>query len=436
MGLVEYSDSESDSETVVAQPPQKPTAAAQASSTTTTATTKKPFQRIVDRSKPGKIVVSLPGAAATRSTHSDAKNDEQPPPPKRARVGGGGGAFSGFNALLPPPKNAGGNKPAASSTSSGKPAPRPGVNLKTGATPGFRRDNDGDFDDDDGGGDRGRAPGPAEPSIPEGQKPADEVKLVGKPMMFKPLSVSRKPAKGKGAALGGVRAAAAAAVAGTTKSTPAAAVVVPPVDGATPPSAAAAVEAGDLGPPKKKKKMSLFSISHEGDADGPTASNAGGVYEPVFASDDNVSTQEAFAQYDAQFASHQHSEVAASADQTSYHQQPLVNTSNDLDSIASDLNLSAAARRELFGRRGVPDPTQSASRVINFNTDREYAANEELRASGEAQPTFNPVRAIAPGKHNLRQLVNQVQNQREALEESFAKGHRNRSEASAKYGWR
>ncbi|KAJ8130323.1 hypothetical protein O1611_g3305 [Lasiodiplodia mahajangana] len=99
------------------------------------------------------------------------------------------------------------------------------------------------------------------------------------------------------------------------------------------------------------------------------------------------------------------------------------------------MNLSAEARRELFGRRGAPSTNMAAAKVINFDTEKEYAHNEELRASGEQQ-IHNPLRGIAPGKHNLRQLVNQVQNQREALEESFAKGRAKQSEAGSRYGWR
>ncbi|KAJ1337593.1 mitotic checkpoint regulator [Microdochium nivale] len=423
MGLVEYSDSESDSESTQ-QPPRKPTPVA-AASAPSSSTTKKPFQRIVDRSKPGKIVVSLPGAVSAGQI--DTKHDE--PPAKRARTGGGGGggAFSGFNALLPPPKNA--SKPAVSS-SSGKTAPRPGINLKTGATPGFSRNTDLDggvdgFTDDNDG----RAI--AEPSIPAGQKPAAEVKLVGKPMMFKPLSVSRKPTKTK-AAMASKSTVAAKATTSTT---------TPTETAKQTPAHESSVEQTTEEPPKKQKKqkMSLFSISQEDNNDTGATSNGSGVYEPIFADDTGISAQEAFAQYDAQYANPA-SSSNAQADYNSSHQhhdqQPSTQTGHSLDSIASDLNLSAAARRELFGRTGAPDPTQSASRVINFNTDREYAANEELRASGEAQPAHNPVRAIAPGKHSLRQLVNQVQNQRDALEESFAKGHRNRTEASAKYGWR
>lgn len=104
-----------------------------------------------------------------------------------------------------------------------------------------------------------------------------------------------------------------------------------------------------------------------------------------------------------------------------------------LNDIASDLNLSAADRRQLFGRQkggAVPQ----ATKIINFNTDEEYRHNEELRAAGE-QVVHNPVRAIAPGKHSLKQLVNAAANQKEALEESFAKGKSNRAEASSRYGW-
>ena len=178
MGLVEYSDSESDSESVPQPAPAAPPA---------TANAKKPVQKVVDRSNPRRIVVNLGGAAAPDEAKPGAREDE--PPAKRARTGGG--VFGGFASLLPPPKNAG--KPAAASRQ-GKPAPKPGVNLKTGAAPGFSRSSAADGEDGSGG----EGPGDnanARPSIPVGQKPADEVKLVGKPLMFKPLSVSRKPAK-------------------------------------------------------------------------------------------------------------------------------------------------------------------------------------------------------------------------------------------------
>ena len=383
MGLVEYSDSESDSESV---PQQAPAPAAPPA----TANAKKPVQKVVDRSNPRRIVVNLGSAAAQGETKPESREDE--PPAKRARTGGG--VFGGFASLLPPPKNAG--KPPATS-SHGKVAPKPGVNLKTGAAPGFSRNSAAD----EGGGDGDEGPGQnanAQPSIPAGQKPADEVKLVGKPLMFKPLSVSRKPAKKN-----------------PSKAAPAAKNT--PIDGAAAPSGLPAQE-----PAFPKKKASLFGISDEPEEPVYAAPDDDDVVDSMYAANAAQSHAEALAAYDAQFA-HTRAEPSASAQLTS------------LDSIATDMNLSKAARRQLFGRTGTPASSMSASSVVNFNMDREYAHNEEVRASGEQQ-AFNPVRAIAPGKHNLRQLVNQVQTQREALEESFAKGKSNRNEAGSRYGWR
>ncbi|PHH77274.1 hypothetical protein CDD80_756 [Ophiocordyceps camponoti-rufipedis] len=105
-----------------------------------------------------------------------------------------------------------------------------------------------------------------------------------------------------------------------------------------------------------------------------------------------------------------------------------------LDTIANELDLSPAARRELFGRHG-PSSTAATQSVLDFNMDHEYQHNEKLRAAGEQQ-THNPVRAIQSGKHNLRQLVHNVHSQREALEDSFAQGKSNRKDASSRYGWR
>jgi len=76
----------------------------------------------------------------------------------------------------------------------------------------------------------------------------------------------------------------------------------------------------------------------------------------------------------------------------------------------------------------------AGARVVNFNMEREYAANEALRASGEQ--VYNPVRAIAPGKHSLRQVVSMAQNNQSALEDSFAQGKNNRKDAAGRYGWK
>ncbi|KAI1074722.1 mitotic checkpoint regulator, MAD2B-interacting-domain-containing protein [Whalleya microplaca] len=402
MGLVDYSDSESDSEPVAKPAAPAPQAAGG----------KKPFQKVVDRSKPGKILVNLP--SSNRDETKDTNSDE--PPAKRARTAGGrGGAFSGFNSFLPPPKNVG--KPAAGK-STGKTAPRAGISLKTGAAPGFSREVDGA--DEEGadttsagkGGMDLPAPKSQQPSIPAEQKPAEEVKLVGKPLMFKPLSVSRKPTKKN-----------------IAKSTTVAKTTITTTDVVTP--ATPATQANEASQPKEvappaKKKISLFSISDEPADDEPSESpSSNGAYEPMFTDDAPSSTAADFAAYDAQFAT---SSTPASA----FAPPP---ESQSLDAIASDMNLSAAARRELFGRSGAPGPDAAQARVLSFDTDREYAHNEALRAAGDTQ-AFNPVRAIAPGKHSLRQLVSQVHNQREALEDSFAKGKSNRSEAGARYGWR
>ncbi|RYP12897.1 hypothetical protein DL765_007113 [Monosporascus sp. GIB2] len=402
MGLVDYSDSDSETE-APAQPPPKAAPAPGA---------KKPFQKVVDRSKAGKILVNLPQTSGRDESETTDGGDR--PPAKRQRTGGGGGgAFSNFNSFLPPPKNTG---KSAVASSSGKSAPRPGINLKTGAAPGFSRESDGDGYDEMGArvGNADSAESSRssqQPSIPEGQKPAEEVKLVGKPMMFKPLSVSRKPAK-KSATK-----AATGSKPNSTASTPSSATTT----GALASEAKTKEEA-------LKKKVSLFSLSDEPEDAAEVESTAPNAnYEPMFTSGDDMSTEEAFAQYDAQYANSADPQVASTS--TGHGQ------SDSLDAIASEMNLSAAARRELFGRRGAPGPAASATKVVNFNTDLEYAHNEELRASGEQQ-TYNPVRAIAPGKHNLRQLVNNVQSQREALEESFAKAKSNKNEAGAKYGWR
>lgn len=102
-----------------------------------------------------------------------------------------------------------------------------------------------------------------------------------------------------------------------------------------------------------------------------------------------------------------------------------------LDSIAEDLNLSASAKRQLFGRQK-NEPSKIS--IVNFSTDKEYAANELLRQAGE-QIQHNPVRTIAPGKHSLKQLVNVANSQKDALEEHFATSRRNKKEAGSKYGW-
>ncbi|KAK3996101.1 mitotic checkpoint regulator, MAD2B-interacting-domain-containing protein [Cladorrhinum sp. PSN332] len=393
MGLVDYG-SDSDSDSAPVQKPVAPTATA-ATSTTANAT-KKPFQKLLDK---GKIVVSLPTASASAET-----GDDEQPPAKRAKTtggsgGSGGSRFSSFGSFLPPPKKTGAT---ASSSRLGGSAPARGISLKTGAEPAFVRGSGGDMNGDDEM-DLNTAttskfssglnlPAPKKgPSIPEGQKPESEVKLVGKPLMFKPLSVTRKkatPAK--------------------KKATPAP---------ATAPSAAPAPT------PPAPKQISLFSMEDETPSAATRILSSSSTYEPVFAAQEPTPTE------DSVTSSYPPPELPT----------PSTNNNNNnpqsLSSIADSLSLSATARRELFGRTKNPSAEMPAdAKVITFNMEQEYAHNEQLRASGEQQ-AYNPIRSIAPGKHSLRQVVNMAQNNLEALEESFAKGRTNKREAGGRYGW-
>jgi hypothetical protein len=398
MGLVDYSDSESDAEI---EAPAQPVV--------TKAPPKKPaFQKVVDRANPGKITINLPQVAS--SAGEGAPNGDEPPA-KRARTGGGG-LFSGFNSFLPPPKNTG--KATTLSKPAGSSQTRPGINLKTSAERGFSREEDASSASS---GADGAAPGglnlpppkrPAEPSIPDTMKPAEEVKLVGKPLMFKPLSVARNTKKKT------TKSTATPASATSTSKSPASIQATTSAAGPEPESAPA--------PAPPPKKTSLFSLHVEEPSElAPTEGR--GTYEPLF------ETGEATDLYGAngldEYSQHVNSGHMPATVATSS------NATESLDSVADDLNLSAAARRELFGRGG---SGQTAKKLINFNMDQEYQHNEELRAAGDQQ-IHNPVRAIHGGKHSLRQLVQNVSNQREALEESFAKGRSNRREASSRYGW-
>lgn len=396
MGLVDYSDSDSESE-----PTPKPQPAA--ASTSTSTTSKKPFQKLIDRSGSGagKIVVSLPSASSA---------DAEEPPAKRAKTIGAsssGSRFSNLGSFLPPPKktNASVAKPTPSARGG---APAPGVHLRTAAEPAFRRSSGVEDDEDGNNRESGSGGGsslgnalpppkrtPAGPSIPEGMKPESEVKLVGKPLMFKPLSVMRKPA------------------AGTKKKS------LPPGFSRSKPASTAAAATPLPADPPAKKKVSLFSTDDDDDPPANTFADrepSSGAYEPLFTT--APTTQD------------------ATTDATDYipppqqaHQQVAVG-----NAITDGLQLSAKARRELFGRTGNANALAANTRVVNFNMEQEYEHNEALRQSGDQ--AFNPVRSIAPGKHSLRQMVNMVQSNQSALEDSFAQGRANKRDAAGRYGWK
>ncbi|KAK4106518.1 hypothetical protein N658DRAFT_461177 [Parathielavia hyrcaniae] len=430
MGLVDYySDSESETETVQQTKPAPSAAAA----------SKKPFPKLLDRSSgAGKIVVNLPAASPTANA---AVDDGDQPPAKRAKTAGGS-RFSSLGSFLPPPKKTAATAPSASGRKQGS-TPAPGVHLRTAAEPAFARggthngtlDDDGDTTASSSSGLNLPAPnskGPAGPSILEGQKPEEEVKLVGKPLMFKPLSVARKKAPVK--TKKGLTAVAAPPVSGVAASH---------TSSTAPPGASATTEGPD---PPPKKKVSLFSMGDDDDKPPPASAVTTaptGTYQPMFSS---VPESEPREDDDAESAvtsayptyQQQQQQPPRPSNIPSQHQQ-------DFSDLAS--TLTPAARRELFGRSTTTTATTATSfssssspsvppntKVIEFDMEREYAHNEAVRASG-AQQAFNPVRSIAPGKHSLRQVVNMAQSNQGALEESFARAKSNKKDAAGRYGW-
>ncbi|RCI13773.1 hypothetical protein L249_7986 [Ophiocordyceps polyrhachis-furcata BCC 54312] len=353
MALVDYSESES-SDSEKERPATRPALK----------------KRVVDHR--GKIIVNLPPPPSS-STTAQGSSSSSPPPAKRARTSGSG-LFSGFNSLLPPPKK---------TTRS--------VALKTSTEPGFDRGADNGssaaVDAQPPAETCASPPQPTPPSNgdkpPQTQEKAPQSESIGKPTMFKPLSVARSAHKKK------------------TKTSPAA--------------KAKETHSTPSSPAPTPKKQSLFSLHTEIEASTPKIEANSVEYSTAPLLDTaSVSTP------------------AAEPGADDGHPLPPHGQTHRLDTIANDLNLSAAARRELFGRNASINVAQP---VINYNMDDEYQRNEQLRAAGEQQ-THNPVRAIQGGKHNLRQLVQNVQSQRDALEDSFAQGKSNRKDASSRYGWR
>lgn len=396
MALVAYSDSEAsdaESEPTPAPPVEK---------------FKKPdagagFQ--VDRGNPRKIRVALPDLKPENPTDED---DQDGPARKKARLGGGtGGAFSGFNSFLPAPKRVAEKKAPIAST-------RKIFSLKTGAEPGFDRTADAEmrnsraFDNSDSGEGAPSGAGSSEQSTTQAELPfkkteIGEVKLQGNPMMFRPLSVARNQKKKKTTKV-------------ATQPTPSA-----PVSTATKP-AEAVVETSSAATPTPappKPKVSLFSLSSEDTAATERTPAGTGTYEPLVYNTETEAT------------STDPALVPESMPTDAAYYPTNASVSSSLDTIANDLNLSKSERRQLFGRNA----PAADSRILTFNTDKEYASNQAISEAELAATQHNPVRAIAPGKHTLQQLVNAASSQKDALEESFATGRRNKKEAGSKYGW-
>jgi hypothetical protein len=294
--------------------------------------------------------------------------------------------------MLPPPK-----RDADAVKFQNKPPARKVFSLKTGAEPGFSREGDDElrqlFAEQRQG--NGRDEDETIPVVPKKrlEEKEEELKTVqGNAFMFKPLSVARgnkkkvkRPIMPKSEA--------ATEINGTE-----------PAPKSTPSDQ-------DPAPTPAPKKVSLFSLNTDAEAILPSDQPEDDDEIIEVLDDDPYPTS------------------------TPSLPQPTTTTSlepQSLSSIASDLNLSASARRQLLGRN--PRTNSVPANIINFNTDQEYLANESLRAQGE-QVQHNPVRGIAPGKHSLKQLVSVAQGQKDALEESFAMGRRNKKEAGNKYGW-
>ena len=387
MALVDYSSEDSESE----EPPEQ-----QEPAKSKPNPTKPAFQKVVDRSNPHKIRVSLPEPSKTQGS------DETERPAKRAKVGSGG--FSGFNSLLPAPKRAAATSGGTAASGMKRGGLGSGVSLKTGAVPGFSREPAPTMETglEDGeeavhGGEADQDTNKMLVTADEGislPKPVEEPKPKGKTTMFKPLSVARKPQKKK----------------------------APPKDGL---GGIKAQSSDPVQQPKPVPKVSLFFTGETYDTSKPeVVSN--GTYQPMV-----YSTKEPTIEPPPEETPYPETYSTSNLPDTT-SQLP-----ESLTTIATDLNLSASQKRQLFGRQkpnSNSNPNPTPINIVNFNTDAEYAANEILRQAGETVQ-HNPVRAIAPGKHSLKQLVNAASNQKDALEESFASGRRNKKEAGSKYGW-
>ena len=343
----------------------------------------------------GKIRVALPQIKPEPSAHDSGDG-----PRKKPRVGGG---LSGFNSFLPAPKRTAEKKaPAATG--------RKAFGLKTGAGPGFDRGADAEMRNDlsfdnlagktEDTQEANSQTNHTASDAPPAMKKQEDVKLQGNPMMFRPLSVGRPQKKRK---------------------------IVKTAEQPTPGPAATKTEpvpqpATQASAPPPKPKVSLFSLSSEESTRPDIAPGPSTTYQPLV--------------YNAEGEGEEVLEDPALAASSYVAPTPATatvstNPGSSLDSIANDLNLSKSERRQLFGRNAVP----SQSHVRTFNTDEEYASNQVLAQGELAAAVHNPVRSIAPGKHTLQQLVNAASSQKEALEESFASGKRNKKEAGSKYGW-
>jgi hypothetical protein len=426
MNLTAYSDSESDNDAPPLPPPPNPAAK----------TAPRPqFQKVVDRSNPGRIKVNLPGALQQHAPQDDI--EASAPPAKKPRLGGG---FGAFNAMLPAPKkpnvsaDAGASGATASTRGRGK-GLAIGVNLKTGAEPAFKREPRVEADEYD---EHGHAV-PKEPmkkedframlnlpsyttdtktqaapaiSVPESQTEKEaghQQVLKAAAPRFLPMSVGKGMKKKK-------------------KPPAVSATVAALHQGYTTPNNTGSAEQStnkETKPAPRKAKLSLFGVPDEPK---PLAEDAAdNPYQPFLYGTEDEAVEEPNSKalvVEPHSYTFQHTAT-----------QPSVPATTDLTNIASELKLSEAERRQLFGKKGRSDPDFSAAKIVEFNTDAEYAHNEKLRQQGE-QIQHNPLKSISgTGKNSLKSLVNVASTQKDALEDHFAAGHRNKKEAGNRYGW-
>lgn len=327
--------------------------------------------KLVNRTESKKIKVELPQIRPEPGQGDVAETAQ-----KRARTTG---AFSGFNSLLPAPKRSTQN------------APKAGVSLKTSSEAAFSLTPAPILPEteENGGSEPGALGEPRTNASPVAAETAEEPKITGKPTRFMPLSVANAKKKKP-------KQISKPAVAEKTEPD----VSAPAKEASKPERPQAEVKS------QTKPKASLFS----------------------FGGDEATPSQKASSEYTPEFSDS--AQPPAQENVTAQPQpDPVSSNPNTLSNIASDLDLTPAQRRQLFGRHGT-----NAGNVAHFNMDAEYRSNQQMAASGE---TFEhrQFKAIAPGKHNLQQLVNNVKSQSDALEDKWAEGRRNRGEGGSKYGF-
>jgi hypothetical protein len=303
------------------------------------------------------------------------------------------------------------------------------VNLRTGAEPAFKRASNCDEEYDENGNpikkEEAKPKSKEEfrallnlPAPKTGSKPVEErgvaspeqptagseTKPATKPR-FMPLSVAR----------------------GKKKKPAAPRPAVATNNAETTPTPTAVIPAAEL-QPARKPKVSLFSASQETNPT-PAKGASNGDYQPLLygAAEEEEAEEPEEASNDPMAYQTMTQGSTATGSQS-------VPGAHGLTDIASELNLTEAQRRQLFGRKG-QGPDLSAANIIEFNTDTEYAHNEKLRQQGDTVQ-HNHLKSISgTGKNSLRQLINVASTQKDALEEHFASGRRNKREAGSKYGW-